>query len=358
MAVGAVASFCAGGIHARGSSGAAAACAGTPRTLATAGVAAWAPSLNRPTSASRNDGGEANVTSAGYGDASGGADGFVFEASGEYAAWRSGLDGWRDRSLRRAEAADAFEAERARAERERKEADERRALEERRAKESAARLEQRRLEAAEHSKWREDVVIARRADERARAADHQAWRVRVSKNRCAASRTASLGGAVSARHAVAATDAAVLEAVPRRFAPPPLPSSIRTAGVGVAALNMGAGTTGSATVAGAGVCAAGTPTSTTLATPRGGLLSCLAVDDGDFSVKQPPEGDVDEVQHARLLEDEAWQAAVFKNRSALRMERERRTAEASRQQVLERRAHLGIEVVGGGGSDSGWWRRP
>mmetsp|Transcript_20441 Transcript_20441/g.36678 ORF Transcript_20441/g.36678 Transcript_20441/m.36678 type:complete len:235 (+) Transcript_20441:20-724(+) len=98
-------------------------------------------------------------------------------------AWRSRMDSAWERAARRTEAERQQQALFGDLERRRKEARERRELEERRRAEAAAKAIERQKEAEEYSKWREDVVLARKADETKRTAEFVQWRSRIDKLR-------------------------------------------------------------------------------------------------------------------------------------------------------------------------------
>ncbi|CAK0837719.1 unnamed protein product [Prorocentrum cordatum] len=123
----------------------------------------------------------------------------------EYGSWRAGLDGFQVRSARRAEACRRSEEAYRGLERRWAEARERQDLEERRRKEAAERAVQRSREAVEHRKWREDAVLARRAEERARVLEHERFREDCARLRRGLPPN---GGAPAAAAAVAASAAA------------------------------------------------------------------------------------------------------------------------------------------------------
>eukprot|EP00928_Gymnodinium_smaydae_P056436 TRINITY_DN39820_c0_g1_i1.p1 TRINITY_DN39820_c0_g1~~TRINITY_DN39820_c0_g1_i1.p1 ORF type:complete len:251 (-),score=62.05 TRINITY_DN39820_c0_g1_i1:34-732(-) len=92
-------------------------------------------------------------------------------------------DGWRERFAMRLALREQQKVEVASLDRRREEERLRRELEERRRAEAAEKAAQQRREAAEFAAWRQDVILARRAEERARAKDHIQWRDRVTKVR-------------------------------------------------------------------------------------------------------------------------------------------------------------------------------
>lgn len=105
------------------------------------------------------------------------------EEAPKYALWKTNLEGFQERSQKRAEDAQRREADCKRLEQMRQAARERKELEDKRRLEVEERAERRRKEASEYSAWRDNVVLARRAEERTRAVEHCEWRDRVSKLR-------------------------------------------------------------------------------------------------------------------------------------------------------------------------------
>jgi len=204
----------------------------------------------------------------------------------QYAAWRGGLEAWRERSAQRESSAKQKESAYARLGRLRAEAAERKEVDERRRQEAAERAEQRRQEAAEYSAWRADVVLAKKAEERDRAREHGEWRDRIAKLR---------------RGVVAPLASLVEPTVTTRLAAPEAP------GHGV-----------SQTVPRSLPSSPGRP----------------AERDLEASAALPGVVDdvLDEAARQQLTEDEAWQAAVAKNREALLAERAKRKEEAARRE--------------------------
>lgn len=102
-------------------------------------------------------------------------------ASPKEREWRTNMGGWRERADRRAEEAQRRELEFKMLLQRRDDEEARKLLEEQRRREAAVREAQRRREAAEYTTWRQDAVLARKAEERARAQEHRVWREDVAK---------------------------------------------------------------------------------------------------------------------------------------------------------------------------------
>lgn len=196
----------------------------------------------------------------------------------EYTHWRSGLDGWQERALRRADAARHQEAMSVQLEQMREAARERKELEDRRKLEAAERADRRLREAAEHSAWRCDLVLTRRVEEKARAAEHCQWRDQVSKLR--------LGQSVRLG----------------MHSSPPL-----------------------------------------LTTPRQHQHASVLVEEEMRQIQSPVGNvklEVSEPICLQLSEEEAWQAAVKRNRGALVAERGEKQREAERRKREEHWARM------------------
>lgn len=227
-----------------------------------------------------------------------------------YGTWRSTLGSWRLRAEQRSANLEQLEAGQRSLEQRRIDAEERRELERTRAKESAARAEQRLREASEHSRWRSDVVQERRHDERARAQEHEAQRKAIS----------------TLRRGVASVTLA--SSVANGFHPPlpPGKGALRmhpvSAARASAAHSMGVG---------GGLEALLGDDAEPPATP---LLQAYA----SLAAPASPRWALDDPAQQQLAEDEAWRAAVERNRRALRAHRDERKAETARGDLEEERA--------------------
>lgn len=231
----------------------------------------------------------------------------------KYCEWRSTLGSWRSRADQRSANMEQLEAGQRGLEQRRVDAEERRELERTRAKESAAHAEQRLREASEHSRWKNAVMQERRSDERARVQEHEAQRKTMS----------------TLRRGVASVTLA--SSVANCFHPPLPPGKgiLKTHPVPVARAtavrNMGAG--------GFELVLCDDPT---LAAPLQAYASLVT--------PASPRWALDDPAQQQLAEDEAWRAAVERNRRALRVNRDEKKAEVMRRDLEEERARAKADV--------------
>lgn len=154
--------------------------------------------------------------------------------SPDYGSWRDGIDSFRERAARRVAATQKAEATYKDLERRRAEDRARRELEDRRKKEASERAEQRKQEAAEYSKWRGDVILAKRAEERARAVEYAVFRDDCTNLRRGLLTSGEAPRAATAIAVAAAAREECLARVPRIAEPrlasreAPAPSSARS----------------------------------------------------------------------------------------------------------------------------------
>lgn len=231
----------------------------------------------------------------------------------KYGEWRSTLGNWRSRADQRSANLEELEAGQKCLEQRRVDAEERRELERTRAKESAARAEQRLQEASEHSKWKNDVSYERRSDERKRMQEHEAHRKAILGLRRGVASVTFAASAANCFH-------------------PPLPT-----GKGTLKLHPVSATRASAARS-FGV---------------GGLES-LQGDDveppsplkayASLTMPASPRWALDDPAQQQLAEDEAWRAAVERNRRALRANRDEKKTELMKRNVEEERARVKDEA--------------